>query len=66
MRTVIIKSDPKTEFGTILRVIDSAKKEGLTGKLSSKPGRRQSLELCHIASSLRTRFRMTAIISPVI
>jgi len=31
LRTVIIKSDPKAEFGTILRVMDSAKNEGLTG-----------------------------------
>jgi biopolymer transport protein ExbD len=31
LKTVIIKSDPKAEFGTILRVMDSAKNEGLTG-----------------------------------
>jgi biopolymer transport protein ExbD len=31
LRTVIIKSDPKADFGTILRVMDSAKNEGLTG-----------------------------------
>ena len=31
LRTVIIKSDPKAEFGTILRVMDAAKNEGLTG-----------------------------------
>jgi biopolymer transport protein ExbD len=31
LRTVIIKSDPKASFGTILRVMDSAKNEGLTG-----------------------------------
>jgi biopolymer transport protein TolR len=31
LRTVIIKSDPKAEFGTILRVMDEAKNEGLTG-----------------------------------
>jgi biopolymer transport protein TolR len=31
LHTVIIKSDPKAEFGTILRVMDSAKNEGLTG-----------------------------------
>ena len=31
LRTVIIKADPKADFGTILRVMDSAKNEGLTG-----------------------------------
>src|ERR1700727_1005385 len=31
LRTVIIKSDPKADFGTILRVMDAAKNEGLTG-----------------------------------
>jgi biopolymer transport protein ExbD len=31
LKTVIIKSDPHAEFGTILRVMDSAKNEGLTG-----------------------------------
>jgi len=31
LKTVIIKSDPKAEFGTILRVMDAAKNEGLTG-----------------------------------
>jgi biopolymer transport protein ExbD len=31
LTSVIIKSDPKAEFGTILRVMDSAKNEGLTG-----------------------------------
>jgi biopolymer transport protein TolR len=31
LKTVIIKSDPKADFGTILRVMDSAKNEGLTG-----------------------------------
>ena len=31
LKTVIIKSDPKASFGTILRVMDSAKNEGLTG-----------------------------------
>jgi biopolymer transport protein ExbD len=31
LHTVIIKSDPKASFGTILRVMDSAKNEGLTG-----------------------------------
>ena len=31
LRTVIIKADPNADFGTILRVMDSAKNEGLTG-----------------------------------
>src|SRR3984885_15842717 len=31
LKTVIIKADPKADFGTILRVMDSAKNEGLTG-----------------------------------
>jgi biopolymer transport protein ExbD len=31
LKTVIIKADPKSDFGTILRVMDSAKNEGLTG-----------------------------------
>ena len=31
LRTVIIKADPKADFGTILRVMDAAKNEGLTG-----------------------------------
>ncbi|HEY5350212.1 MAG TPA: biopolymer transporter ExbD [Candidatus Lustribacter sp.] len=31
LRTVIIKSDPRADFGTILRVMDAAKNEGLTG-----------------------------------
>lgn len=31
LHTVIIKADPKASFGTILRVMDSAKNEGLTG-----------------------------------
>jgi biopolymer transport protein ExbD len=31
LKTVIIKSDPHAEFGTILRVMDAAKNEGLTG-----------------------------------
>jgi biopolymer transport protein ExbD len=31
LKTVIIKSDPNAEFGTILRVMDAAKNEGLTG-----------------------------------
>jgi biopolymer transport protein ExbD len=31
LKTVIIKSDPRAEFGTILRVMDAAKNEGLTG-----------------------------------
>ena len=31
LKTVIIKSDPKADFGTILRVMDAAKNEGLTG-----------------------------------
>jgi biopolymer transport protein TolR len=31
LKTVIIKSDPRADFGTILRVMDSAKNEGLTG-----------------------------------
>jgi biopolymer transport protein ExbD len=31
LHTVIIKADPKADFGTILRVMDSAKNEGLTG-----------------------------------
>lgn len=31
LKTVIIKADPKAEFGTILRVMDSAKNVGLTG-----------------------------------
>jgi biopolymer transport protein ExbD len=31
LKTIIIKSDPKASFGTILRVMDSAKNEGLTG-----------------------------------
>jgi biopolymer transport protein ExbD len=31
LKTIIIKSDPKAEFGTILRVMDAAKNEGLTG-----------------------------------
>jgi len=31
LKTVIIKSDPTADFGTILRVMDSAKNEGLTG-----------------------------------
>jgi biopolymer transport protein TolR len=31
LRTVIIKASPKADFGTILRVMDSAKNEGLTG-----------------------------------
>jgi biopolymer transport protein ExbD len=30
-KTVIVKSDPKANFGTILRVMDSAKQAGLTG-----------------------------------
>jgi biopolymer transport protein ExbD len=31
LKTVIIKSDPHADFGTILRVMDAAKNEGLTG-----------------------------------
>lgn len=31
LKSVIIKSDPHADFGTILRVMDSAKNEGLTG-----------------------------------
>jgi biopolymer transport protein ExbD len=31
LKTVIIKADPHADFGTILRVMDSAKNEGLTG-----------------------------------
>ncbi len=31
LKTVIIKASPKADFGTILRVMDSAKNEGLTG-----------------------------------
>ncbi|MGA2394080.1 MAG: biopolymer transporter ExbD [Candidatus Lustribacter sp.] len=31
LKTVIIKADPTADFGTILRVMDSAKNEGLTG-----------------------------------
>ena len=31
LKTVIIKANPKASFGTILRVMDSAKNEGLTG-----------------------------------
>jgi biopolymer transport protein ExbD len=31
LKTVIIKSDPNADFGTILRVMDAAKNEGLTG-----------------------------------
>jgi biopolymer transport protein ExbD len=31
LKSVIIKSDPHAEFGTILRVMDAAKNEGLTG-----------------------------------
>jgi len=31
LKTVIIKADPNADFGTILRVMDSAKNEGLTG-----------------------------------
>jgi len=31
LKTVIIKADPKASFGTILRVMDSAKNVGLTG-----------------------------------
>jgi biopolymer transport protein ExbD len=31
LHTVIIKADPKASFGTILRVMDAAKNEGLTG-----------------------------------
>jgi biopolymer transport protein ExbD len=31
LKTVIIKSDPRADFGTILRVMDAAKNEGLTG-----------------------------------
>lgn len=31
LHTVIIKADPHASFGTILRVMDSAKNEGLTG-----------------------------------
>jgi biopolymer transport protein ExbD len=31
LHTVIIKSDPRASFGTILRVMDAAKNEGLTG-----------------------------------
>jgi biopolymer transport protein ExbD len=31
LKTIIIKSDPHAEFGTILRVMDAAKNEGLTG-----------------------------------
>ena len=31
LKTVIIKADPKADFGTILRVMDAAKNEGLTG-----------------------------------
>ena len=30
-KSVIIKADPKADFGTILRVMDAAKNEGLTG-----------------------------------
>jgi biopolymer transport protein TolR len=31
LKTVIIKADPHADFGTILRVMDSAKNVGLTG-----------------------------------
>jgi len=31
LKTVIIKADPNADFGTILRVMDNAKNEGLTG-----------------------------------
>jgi biopolymer transport protein ExbD len=31
LKTVIIKADPRASFGTILRVMDSAKNVGLTG-----------------------------------
>ena len=31
LKTIIIKSDPRADFGTILRVMDAAKNEGLTG-----------------------------------
>jgi biopolymer transport protein ExbD len=31
LKTVIIKAEPTADFGTILRVMDSAKNEGLTG-----------------------------------
>ncbi len=31
LKTIIIKSDPRASFGTILRVMDAAKSAGLTG-----------------------------------